>query len=58
MTDGKTSVSKRRRPKKAGESTDELTALVPESHENDIIDRARSVDFFVKGSPGIGEENK
>lgn len=54
MTDGKTAVSKRRKPPKSSESSDELTALVPESRENDLIDRARSVELAVNGYPGIG----
>jgi hypothetical protein len=49
----KTNVSKRR-AQKSSESSDWLTPLVPESHENDIIDRARSMEFFASGSPGIG----
>jgi hypothetical protein len=48
----KTNVSKRS-AQKSSESSDWLTPLIPESHENDIIDRARSMDFFAKGSPGI-----
>lgn len=54
MSDDKTNVSKRRRPPKSSESSDVLTPLVPVSYENDIIDRARSVEWFASGTPGVG----
>lgn len=35
------------------DSSDELTPLRPETHENDVIDRPRAADCMASGWPGI-----
>lgn len=35
------------------DSTDTLTALVPERHDNDVLDRTKAADWHAAGQPGI-----
>jgi hypothetical protein len=35
------------------DSADCLTPLVPEHHENDILDRGKAADWYASGTPGI-----